>query len=60
MDARDLTRNGIDYSRSVLFALDRGHGENCRLATVLDGRTFYVYAWDRERRTGSFSLLRCP
>ncbi len=60
MDARDLTRNGIDYSPSVLFALDRGHAENCRLATVLDGRTFYIYAWNRERRAGTFAPLRCP
>ena len=60
MDARDLTRNGIDYSRSVLFALDRGHDENCRLKTVFEGRTFYLYAWDREERIGTMSLLKCP
>lgn len=60
MDARDLTRNGIDYTGSVLFALDRGHDENCRLAQALDGRSFYVYAWDRLRGFGQLSPLHCP
>ena len=60
MDARDLTRNGIDYTGSVLFALDRGHDENCRLAKTLDDRSFYIYAWDRLRGSGRLSPLRCP
>ena len=60
MAARDLTRNGIHYSGSVLFALDLGNEENCRLAAAFDRRSLYVYAWDRERRAGNLSPLNCP
>jgi hypothetical protein len=59
MAARDLTRNGIHYSGSVLFALDRGPRQNCRLAAAFDYRSFYVYAWNRERRAGVLSKLHC-
>jgi hypothetical protein len=58
MGPLDLTRNGIHYSGSVLFGLDRGEDENCRLAKVLDRRV-YVYAWDAERRSGGLSPLHC-
>ena len=59
MDARDLTRNGIDYSGDVLFALDRGHAENCRLARAFAGRSLYHYEWNVEQRTGRLSPVRC-
>jgi hypothetical protein len=59
MDARDLTRNGIDYEADVLFALDRGRAKNCQLAATRASRSFYVYAWDVERRQGRLAPLRC-
>jgi hypothetical protein len=59
MDARDLTRNGIRYDKTVLFALDRGAEENCRLAAAMRDRSMYLYSWDAGRREGRLTPLRC-
>jgi hypothetical protein len=59
MDARDLTRNDLRYSNSVLFALDRGAEENCRLARGMVHRSMYVYSWETARRRGRLTRLRC-
>jgi hypothetical protein len=52
MDVRDLTRNGIGYSGTVLYALDRTPQENCALAAAYPGRSMYRYVWDRTGRRG--------
>ena len=59
MDAHDLTRNGIDYSGDVLFALDRGPAGNCELATAHPGRTMYRYVWEHAQRRGRLTVVRC-
>jgi hypothetical protein len=60
MDVKDLTRNGIDYRSSVLFALDRGDADNCRLLTAYPGRWLYRYTWDSVERQGRLTAVRCP
>ena len=42
MEPRDLTRNGIDFSGSVLYALDVPDG-SCALSRAFPGRSFYRY-----------------
>jgi hypothetical protein len=56
MVGRDLTRNGTDFSASVLFALDLGL-ENRRLIEYYPDRTFYRYRFDRRSRTGTIERL---
>jgi len=60
MAARDLTRNGIDYSGRVLFGLDLGEDQHCAPATRLPNRRTYLYVWDHARSTGSLQPLECP
>lgn len=55
----DLTRNGIDYSGSVLYGLDLGLAANCALAARL-GRRAYTYGWDHDRRRRVFGPVSCP
>jgi hypothetical protein len=57
MDVRDLTRNGIGYSDSVLYALDRTPAENCELAAAYPRRSIYRYAWDPAERRGRLSPI---
>jgi len=59
MDARDLTRNGIDHASDVLYALDRGPAENCALAAAHPGRSMYQYVWDGSRRRGELRRVLC-
>lgn len=54
----DLTRNGIDTSGPVLYALDQSPPVNCQVAAGL-GRTPYVYVWDWVRAKSSLSRLPC-
>jgi Dolichyl-phosphate-mannose-protein mannosyltransferase len=59
MAALDLTRNGIDYSGHVLFALDHGAEENCRLEEDFPDRRLFVYRWNTAQRAGRLSELHC-
>lgn len=59
MGARDLTRNGIDFDRSVLYALDVGPEENCRAAAAYSTRTPFLYTWDRDRNRGVLQPIVC-
>ena len=54
MVASDLTRNGIDFSGSVLYALDRGE-ENNRLRDYYPDRACYAYRFDPDSRMGSLT-----
>ena len=63
MDVRDLTRNGIGYSGSVLYALDGTPSENCALAAAYPRRSIYRYTWDPVERRGRLSpipRMACP
>jgi hypothetical protein len=63
MDARDLTRNGIGYSGSVLYALDRTPSENCALTAAYPRRSIYRYTWNPAERRGRLSpipRMACP
>ena len=42
MEPLDLTRNGIDLSQSVLYALDQP-AQYCTLTRAFPGRTLYRY-----------------
>jgi hypothetical protein len=59
MYARDLTRNGLTYDGSVLYALDAGAPTNCDVMTHYPGRTAYRYVWNVERREGTLSTFDC-
>jgi hypothetical protein len=59
MAALDLTRNGIDYNGPVLYALDRGRVENCRLRARFGRRTIYQYTWNAAARRGALAPVRC-
>jgi hypothetical protein len=59
MPAEDLTRNGIDYSGPVLYGLDVGRAENCAVSAAYEGRTPYLYVWDRARGDGVLSPITC-
>ncbi len=54
----DLTRNGLDYSGPVLFALDQSPEANCLAAKRL-GRTPYLYEWNWERATSVLRPIAC-
>ena len=63
MDVRDLTRNGIGYSGSVLYALDRTPSENCALTAAYPRRSIYRYTWNPAERRGRLSpipRMACP
>src|SRR5690606_35750366 len=47
MGPRDLTRNGIAQTSSVIYGLDVSPAANCRLQAYYPGRRFYRYRWDR-------------
>jgi hypothetical protein len=59
MAALDLTRNGIDYDGPVLYALDRGRVENCRLRLRFGRRQIYQYTWSPASRRGVLAPVRC-
>lgn len=52
----DFTRNGIDFSATVLYALDRGTS-NQQLRDYYPDRECYRYRFDVDARTGS--LMPC-
>jgi len=52
----DFTRNGIDFSATVLYALDRG-ASNQQLRDYYPDRECYRYRFDVDARTGS--LMPC-
>jgi hypothetical protein len=54
----DLTRNGIDFSAPVVYAVDRSPAVNCQVAARL-GRTPYAYEWDWERAVSVLTRLSC-
>jgi hypothetical protein len=60
MAAFDLTRNGIDYSGSVLYGLDPGEAGHCAPGARLPGRTTYLYRWDHAEGDGDLRPLSCP
>ncbi len=51
MPIRDLTRNDIDYSNSVLYVWDRGD-DNKRLMEYYPKREYYTYLYDKNSRRG--------
>jgi hypothetical protein len=59
MDVKDLTRNGIDYASPVLYALDRGDQEDCRLLAAYPTRSLHRYTWDAVQRRGSLTPIHC-
>jgi hypothetical protein len=54
----DLTRNSIDFSAPVVYAVDRSQAANCQVAAGL-GRTPYAYEWDWERATSVLTRISC-
>jgi len=59
MYGRDLTRNGLTYDGSVLYAVDAGTPADCAVMTHYPGRTAYRYVWDVKERTGVLSAISC-
>lgn len=59
MAAMDLTRNGTDLSNAILYGIDIGVAENCRVAEALGARQPYLYVWDARRAHGVLQMLRC-
>jgi hypothetical protein len=59
MSATDLTRNGIDFTGSVLYGLDIGPQENCQLLAAFASRTPYLYVWDRAAGRGVLEPIVC-
>ncbi len=59
MSALDLTRNGIDFKGSVLYALDLGD-DNRRLMTHYSGRSFFTYRYDLAARAGILTKIAGP
>ena len=53
----DLTRNGLDFDRDVLYAWDRGQA-NQRLMAYYPGRSFYRYLRDAEQARGRLVRLQ--
>jgi hypothetical protein len=56
MDVRDLTRNGLDYSRPVWYVLDLG-AENARLRRSAPAKAAYRYEYDRLTARGRLAGL---
>ena len=60
MHSRDLIRNGIDLSGSVLYANDVPD-KICALARVFPGRSFYRYEVDNNHYPGQLHQISlCP
>lgn len=60
MYSPDLTRNGIDFSGSVVYANDVP-GRSCALARAFPGRSFYRYGLDDNRYPGQLHPISpCP
>jgi hypothetical protein len=57
--AADLTRNGIEPTRPVLYALDQGDDRPCRWAAEVPGRRAYSYVWDHAASRGLLRPLTC-
>jgi hypothetical protein len=57
MEPGDLTRNGIDLSQSVLYALDQP-AQYCRLTQAFPGRMFYRYERGDDSRAGTLHALQ--
>ena len=57
--AADLTRNGIDAARPVLYGLDQGDDRPCRWAAEVPGRRPYFYVWDHAAARGLLQPLTC-
>ncbi|MCC7240618.1 MAG: hypothetical protein IT180_01725 [Acidobacteria bacterium] len=60
MAARDLTRNGIHYSDSVLYGVDPGEVARCTSRARIPGRATYLYVWDRVTEDGTLRPVACP
>jgi len=60
MYSPDLTRNGIDFSGSVLYT-NEVPGKSCALARAFPGRSFYQYGLDDNRYPGQLHPISpCP
>jgi hypothetical protein len=57
--ARDLTRNGLTYDGSVLYALDAGPATDCEVMTHFPRRSAYRYVWKVEQRVGVLTQVAC-
>jgi hypothetical protein len=57
MEPADLTRNGIDLSQSVLYALDQP-AQYCTLTRAFPGRTLYRYERNNDREAGILRALQ--
>lgn len=57
MPPGDLTRNGMNYNREVIYARDLGE-ENAELMDFYPARTFYVYTRDPEKLEGRLVKVR--
>jgi hypothetical protein len=57
MNPKDLTRNELDYSNDVVYALNR-QKENIALMDFYPERDFYLYSYDRNNQRGSLILIR--
>ena len=56
MSVLDLTRNGPEMTGTVLYAVDRGDG-NQRLIELYPGWTFYRYRYDSSSHAGRLELV---
>ena len=59
MYGRDLTRNGLTYDGSVLYAIDAGLAADCAVMLHYPGRAAYHYVWDVTNRTGMLTRFSC-
>lgn len=59
MGPLDLTRNGTDHDGGVLYGLDMGPEENCRVHDGYPERTLYQYSWDVAARRGVLTPVTC-
>lgn len=60
MAAMDLTRNGTTFTDDpVLYGLDIGPAENCRVASAYPERTPYLYVWDHAASKGALAPMVC-
>jgi hypothetical protein len=57
MNPKDLTRNELDYSNDVVYALNR-QKENIALMDFYPERDFYLYSYNRDAQRGSLILIR--
>jgi hypothetical protein len=59
MGPLDLTRNGIEHTGSVLYALDLDDEANCRLQRSYPDRRLYRYEWNTAERRGTLTPFAC-